>query len=109
MTGKDAEFFPPNDEQHVKTTTFESLITMTIIPVINGKKQKEQFQFDKTMNITVAEAASTIAVHYGINTKDIKIRIPDENDNPLYTVAESTYLSKIGDSSLLYAVFNLPK
>ena len=106
MSNKE-EILDYDEEAHMKTTTFESLITMTIIPCINGKKQKEKFEFDKTLNITVSEAASQIAVKYGITDKDVKLRIPDENDNPLYTIEESELLSKL-DSSLLYACFDLP-
>ena len=97
-----------DDENHMKTPTFESLITLTIVPYINGKKQKEKFEFDKTINISVSEAASEIAVKYGLTDKDVKLRIPDENDNPLYTIPETEFLSKL-DTSLIYACFDLPK
>lgn len=96
-----------NSEEHLKNTTFESLITMNVIPYVNGKKLlKEKMCFDKTSNCTISEVASTIAIKYGLSTKDVILRIPNENDEPLYTVSDSLELSKIGDSSILYACMN---
>lgn len=88
---------------NVKSSVNEDLITLTVIPYINGEPDKIAYQYDKTSDTTVDEIVANLALQYQVDQYSIQMRIPDAEDTPMYLVQNSCKISNIGDSSTLCA------
>ena len=89
---------------HFKSSVTEDLITLTVIPIINGKTEPMAIQYDRTTDMTVEEIVAQLSVTYHVNPSTIQMRIPDAEDSPMYLVQHTTKISMIRDSSTLYAI-----